>query len=1227
MTFRYILRDWVCKLSVDIRFVMVLMLSVLTITPCSALLFAQGNSTGGIRDQNMGILKGSPVMPHYKKHIITIKNGLPSNEVRNVFQDRFGMIWIMTGAGICRYDGLTVRPLRTPASEYFKPLRESVTSCVQDSTGAIWFATRDGLFRLLPKTGEWCSYLRDTLLFANSVYVKSLHCDSEGILWIGTAGGLLQYNRSQNRCIVVFPELIGKNIYGIQSDNDKRLWFECSDESYFVSYNVPTKTLTMLKNIDSQNRHIYHHSSLDKGIITSTISPITTTIQPPIQVQAVITNNSTKYQTKPLNVPAFQQCFIKGVSVTIYSKDDKGYYWLYVKDYAANKYHTGLYCVHETAEDLPAVPIISGKILGFLRDRKGIIWVGSLKSGLTMLLPTSMNKLADRAIIGDVQSSLTDSRGRLWCGSRLGLFIRDIDVPAGGNWRQIPVRTPGGSKHSVVVSGVKEIISPTKYPRDGQRQILCATSEGLYRFDEASKMCLPLPAFERSVVQKYGRLPLQRMVVDSRGDLWLYVPLRGLLHCSAQGELKHYWKQGLLKGDIPSEPIRSIAEDSRGTIWLAMIQHTLRYNAQTESFEPVIPKLLAPTHSSRTDGGSFALGNNLLSTWLISSTFLPLPQKFQHNFFERNAQEPHAQERGSQMKVGEPEKEKSTFLVNYKSIGLTLFSASASSTQATIESLPINQLQTFDGITSFCSTQGQYWWTIYNNSLYRCESTQLFTNPTTNPYPITLILDDNAPEQVFSSSNGDAQTNNVGSLNITQGGSLLVDYFGDLIGINPKKARSCNDTAHVLIAAWYRNDSLMTDIPESGDTVNLPRESSFAIDCGVLSFYRPGRHRLEYYLEGLDAQWQKMQRNEDRLLRYTNLMPGEYQLRIRTRSEDGTESDNYFTLFLIVPTPFWQLWYVAGSGGLMVFAGMMLLAQFIERQRTTRLLEELEVKRQQELKQERQEREVQHLRHLTSELQLKTLRLQMDPHFIFNALSMIQDLVLHNVMQGVDAISIFSDLLRQTLLQSEHNTVSVYEEIRLLERYVDLEILRARGAFDYYIDCFPNDGSIDWRHSTIPSFIIQPFVENAIRHGIRPMLQNDASQGSAQVQRRGAIRVSIQHQANEGESYLHCTIEDNGIGRAESFRRKQRRYEHSPNKEHLSVSTAITSERLALLQAMYKIQLVVTYEDLTDTITGSSCGTRVAIDIPCNIVIPLQAVSSESDTQTKPLSSSSGTSI
>ena len=614
MTFRYILRDWVCKLSVDIRFVMVLMLSVLTITPCSALLFAQGNSTGGIRDQNMGILKGSPVMPHYKKHIITIKNGLPSNEVRNVFQDRFGMIWIMTGAGICRYDGLTVRPLRTPASEYFKPLRESVTSCVQDSTGAIWFATRDGLFRLLPKTGEWCSYLRDTLLFANSVYVKSLHCDSEGILWIGTAGGLLQYNRSQNRCIVVFPELIGKNIYGIQSDNDKRLWFECSDESYFVSYNVPTKTLTMLKNIDSQNRHIYHHSSLDKGIITSTISPITTTIQPPIQVQAVITNNSTKYQTKPLNVPAFQQCFIKGVSVTIYSKDDKVYYWLYVKDYAANKYHTGLYCVHETAEDLPAEPIISGKILGFLRDRKGIIWVGSLNSGVTMLLPTSMDKLADRAIIGDVQSSLTDSRGRLWCGSRLGLFIRDIDVPAGGNWRQIPVRTPGGSKHSVVVSGVKEIISPTKYPRDGQRQILCATSEGLYRFDEASKMCLPLPAFERSVVQKYGRLPLQRMVVDSRGDLWLYVPLRGLLHCSAQGELKHYWKQGLLKGDIPSEPIRSIAEDSRGTIWLAMIQHTLRYNAQTESFEPVIPKLLAPTHSSRTDGGSFALGNNLLST-------------------------------------------------------------------------------------------------------------------------------------------------------------------------------------------------------------------------------------------------------------------------------------------------------------------------------------------------------------------------------------------------------------------------------------------------------------------------------------------------------------------------------------------------------------------------------------------------------------------------------------
>jgi tetratricopeptide (TPR) repeat protein len=197
-----------------------------------------------------------------------------------------------------------------------------------------------------------------------------------------------------------------------------------------------------------------------------------------------------------------------------------------------------------------------------------------------------------------------------------------------------------------------------------------------------------------------------------------------------------------------------------------------------------------------------------------------------------------------------------------------------------------------------------------------------------------------------------------------------------------------------------------------------------------------------------------------------------------------------------------------------------------------------------------------------SETELKALRAQMNPHFIFNALNSIADYINKNDARSADYyLGKFAKLMRGILENSEEKEISLSEELKMLEFYMDLESLRFKNKFNYEVKIADD---INPENTLIPPMILQPFVENSILHGL------------AKKENDGKITIHI----DKTEDLLKCTIEDNGIGRK------------NPNENlNKSYGVKLTRERIALFDKSKNSDSGVFYTDL-------ETGTRVELRLP-----------------------------
>ncbi|MBN1198268.1 MAG: histidine kinase, partial [Bacteroidales bacterium] len=214
-------------------------------------------------------------------------------------------------------------------------------------------------------------------------------------------------------------------------------------------------------------------------------------------------------------------------------------------------------------------------------------------------------------------------------------------------------------------------------------------------------------------------------------------------------------------------------------------------------------------------------------------------------------------------------------------------------------------------------------------------------------------------------------------------------------------------------------------------------------------------------------------------------------------------------------------------------------------------------------------------REQVAEFRQKLLRSQMNPHFIFNSLTSIQNFIVkQDDIKASIYLSRFSDLVRNILSHSLAEEITLEEELNTIENYLVLQQVRFPDKFSYSIEIDP---AMDTEHILIPPMLSQPVIENAIEHGIKPM--------------ESLGRLVIR--ANQEHDYLTIEIEDNGVGR-EKAQQLLRQYDP----KHQSLATTLIRERIAVInKKMKKQKITFIITDLKDE-AGNPTGTMVQFQIP-----------------------------
>jgi hypothetical protein len=302
-----------------------------------------------------------------------------------------------------------------------------------------------------------------------------------------------------------------------------------------------------------------------------------------------------------------------------------------------------------------------------------------------------------------------------------------------------------------------------------------------------------------------------------------------------------------------------------------------------------------------------------------------------------------------------------------------------------------------------------------------------------------------------------------------------------------------------------------------------------------------------YKLEGLDQDWTT---GKGTNVVYQNLSRGNYIFKVRARKA-STEWSNPIECKITIKAHFWQhpLFFVFLS---LLFTGFIAL--LIIRRKN------IQIKRSE-------------LDNQLITLEQKALQSMMNPHFIFNSLGSIQNYLLQKKSGEAGLyLSQFARLIRQNLNAINTASINLEEEIDRLKNYLDLEKLRMENKFEYSIEV---DENVEADEVQIPSMIIQPFVENAIWHGI------------SAIEEKGQIAVKFRM---HGEKSLAVIVEDNGIG-------IKRSKEYSPKQDkHFHLGMEMTRKRLELLGKKYSIKTAI---EFFESSPGSpNPGTRVELIVP-----------------------------
>jgi ligand-binding sensor domain-containing protein len=1061
----------------------------------------------------------------YYKYDPLDSTSFPGTGIHQLWEDQTGMIWLGTSEATCRFD---------PRTETFTPLERSpanpfaivhASAFNEDREGNIWTASQSGeLRRVDRKTGRYSSTDYAPLLGRVSdssslqkEYVGVIYRDKKGALWIGSLTGLHQ--------LVLTPQGKGK-----------------PSKVSFIHYRHDSANPNSLSN--NQVRSIFEDS---KGVLwVGCGDPYdeSSTGKGGLNAFDRKCGQFTRYGHEP-NLPHS----LSGNSVTSFAEDSTGNLWVGTTRglNLLNPQRTSF--TRFLHDSLDVSSLRNNHVGSLLMDQSGILWVGTT-NGVDKLdtrqkpfahyrhHPSDASSLSHNA----VSSILEDEKGTLWIGT-LGGGLNAWDKKTN---RFTHYRHHAQDPHSLFTDRVSALI------QDRQHNLWVASGEVISRLDKETGKFTHFPLKHPFLPGGFYADPIFALCKDKEGMLWLGTT-NGIIRFDPQsGAIRSYTHTPYSPDGVSDWWSMALLEDSRGNLWIGHGSQAL------DKFDRKRGKFIRYQHDR----------HNLRS--LSSNATASLYEDSKGNLW-----------------VGTWSGGLGRF--DYASESFTIFTDKHGLAGNTVFSILEDNhgdlwLGTDNGLSRF-SLEKQ---TFTNYDVYDGLQSNLFT------------------------------TAYVGGACFKGRDGML--YFGGNNGFNvfnPAHIRPSSIVPRVVITRFRLFDQPLPGKHESTLIELDYDENFFSLDFALLSYRSPHKNRYAYQLVGVDKTW--VYSGTRHSSTYTDVAPGKYIFRVKGSNNDGVWNQAGTSLTILIHPPFWKTWWAYTMYGLCFLAGVLAIDRFqrrrlIQREREKARERELEQAREIEkankalaqqkeelqstldhlkttqaqlLKQEKaglenelklerlkQEQELALYQSRAVELEMQALRAQMNPHFIFNCLNSINRFMLKNESEAAsDYLTKFSKLIRLILQNSQFRAVPLENELEALRLYMEMEMLRFEGQFDYVISYHPD---LEVEDLEVPPLIIQPYVENAIWHG----LMHKQDQGHLEIE------------LGRENGTLYCQITDDGVGRKRAAELKSK--SASKNK---SLGMQITAHRLELINTLSDKATTVDVIDLVDT-SGEACGTRVVLKIP-----------------------------
>ena len=378
-------------------------------------------------------------------------------------------------------------------------------------------------------------------------------------------------------------------------------------------------------------------------------------------------------------------------------------------------------------------------------------------------------------------------------------------------------------------------------------------------------------------------------------------------------------------------------------------------------------------------------------------------------------------------------------------------------------------------------------------------------------------------------------------------GKVMVGGRNGLAMFDPELLNVSSNPPHLFLSSLQVFDTVKVPFLSNHQKITLNhKENFFSVKMGL--DVNSGNKQFDYFyrLKGFQPEWNTLDLNTLKAS-FTNVPPGEYLFELKMEDNKGWQSAGLSAMTISILPPYWDTWWFKTS--VLVFTLALISTLWYLRVRSLRLSLS------------------------NANLNLRLMRLQMNPHFIFNALFAIQNYVYAGKPDTAgNYLSDFARLIRLTLKNNRGELIALEDELETMELYLNMQQLRFENKFTYTLHC---DEKLKDRDLIIPPMLAQPFVENAIEHGIKPLEKSGKLTISYKEEKPGLIRFSV---------------EDNGIGITAAQK-------VTKAKKHQSMATEICRKRLAILGKKYRKKLSL---DITERIDRENnvLGTKVSLLLP-----------------------------